>query len=74
MNKFLPFLVGCFVIKQTCGFFLIARDTRTEKIYSCHTTTLECKQISFVDLMVVRETTSCGVQQFVNPITGEQCQ
>lgn len=73
MKRILPFLVGCFIVQQTCGNYLVAIDMKTEEIFACHTVTLECHQITFLDLMVIRETNSCGQQRQVDPISGRRC-
>ena len=73
MNKVLPFLAGCFIMQQVCGNYIVAIDVRTEEIYTCHAITLECNQINFLDLMVIRETNSCGQQKQIDPISGRRC-
>lgn len=73
MKRALPFLIGCFIMQQICGNYVIAIDVKTEEIYACHTVTLECNQISFLDLMVIRETNSCGQQKRIDPISGKRC-
>lgn len=73
MKRLLSFLVGCFIVQQTCGNYLVAIDLKTEEIFACHTVTYECNKISYLELMVIRETNSCGQQRQIDPLTGRRC-
>lgn len=73
MKRVLPFLIGCFIVQQTCGNYLVAVDLKTDEIFACHTVTYECNKISYLELMVIRETNSCNAQKQIDPITGRRC-
>lgn len=73
MNKFFTFLSGCFILQQTCGNYLIAIDVKTKQINACNTITLECGAISYLELMVLRQTNSCSKSVYVDPLYDRRC-
>jgi len=72
--KFIWFMSMCFIAQQVCGNQLVAINQNTKEIYACNTVTLECDQISWLTLMLIRNTNSCDRLRLVDEFSGKYCQ
>lgn len=73
MKRAIKFLGICFIIQQICGNHLVAINLQSEEIFSCNTVTFDCNKISYLELMVIRETNSCSRQELLDPIFQKPC-